>query len=54
MWLLLYVDDIFVISFRDVGIDKVVTQLKAHLDVKDLRRLHHFLGVSFKRNYTSA
>lgn len=51
---MLYVDDILVISSRDIGIDKVVTQLKAHLDVKDLGRLHHFLGVSFKRNSTSA
>lgn len=47
-------DDILLISSRDLGIDLVITQLRSHLDVKDLGHVHHFLGVSFKRDSTGA
>lgn len=49
VWIILYVDDIIMLGRADEELIAVVCELKNHLDVKDLGRLHHFLGVSLPR-----
>lgn len=43
----IYVDDIIVMGPERFAIDHVKNELMNHLEVKDLGRLHHFLGVTF-------
>ena len=50
VWLLLYVDDIVVIGSEEKDVSHVKTELKTHLDVKDLGTLRSFLGVLFVRD----
>ncbi|XP_071681771.1 uncharacterized mitochondrial protein AtMg00810-like [Lolium perenne] len=45
MYLLVYVDDIILVSSSQVAADALVRSLGADFAVKDLGRLHYFLGV---------
>ena len=47
VWLLVYVDDILIISPHISNIRKVKYDLSIHLDVKDMGQLRSFLGISF-------
>ena len=49
-WLLLYVDDILIISPSEEDIEITKKTLSSLLDVKDMGYLHHFLGVTFVRH----
>lgn len=54
VWLILCVDDVIMISFSKVSMDKTVKQLKQYLDIQDLGPLQHFLGISFRRDSNGA
>jgi histone deacetylase 1/2 len=45
VYLLVYVDDIIVISSSESATDHLVTALGADFAVKDLGKLHYFLGL---------
>jgi hypothetical protein len=45
MYLLIYVDDIIIISLVPTAIDELLQLLCLDFAVKDLRNLHYFLGV---------
>jgi hypothetical protein len=45
MYLLVYVDDIIVISSSESATARLVTELGADFAVKDLGKLHYFLGL---------
>jgi histone deacetylase 1/2 len=45
MYLLVYVDDIILVSSSQSAADALVRSLGADFAVKDLRKLHYFLGV---------
>jgi histone deacetylase 1/2 len=45
MYLLVYVVDIIVINSSESATGRLVTVLGANFDVKDLGRLHYFLGL---------
>ncbi|KAM3262177.1 hypothetical protein ACQJBY_052712 [Aegilops geniculata] len=45
MYLLVYVDDIIVVSSSDYAADRLVSALSADFAVKDLGQLHYFLGL---------
>ncbi|KAM3315319.1 hypothetical protein ACQJBY_033820 [Aegilops geniculata] len=45
MYLLVYVDDIILISSSDAAADRLVTALSDNFAVKDLGALHFFLGM---------
>lgn len=45
MYILIYVDDIIIISSSPSAIEKFLAQLRRHFAVKDLGALHYFLGI---------
>jgi histone deacetylase 1/2 len=45
MYLLVYVDDIILISSSESATTRLVTALSADFAVKDLGKLHYFLGL---------
>ena len=45
MYLLVYVDDIILVSSSDYAADRLVSTLSADFAVKDLGQLHYFLGL---------
>nr|XP_020183060.2 uncharacterized mitochondrial protein AtMg00810-like [Aegilops tauschii subsp. strangulata] len=45
MYLLVYVDDIILVSSSDAAADRLVTALSGDFAVKDLGALHYFLGL---------
>ncbi|KAK1612276.1 hypothetical protein QYE76_035949 [Lolium multiflorum] len=45
VYLLVYVDDIIVLSSTAVAIPKLISQLRSEFSVKDLGILHYFLGI---------
>jgi hypothetical protein len=45
IYLLVYVDDIIVVSSTATAIPKLISQLRADFSVKDLGILHYFLGI---------
>uniref|UniRef100_A0A2N9H7L1 Integrase catalytic domain-containing protein n=1 Tax=Fagus sylvatica TaxID=28930 RepID=A0A2N9H7L1_FAGSY len=49
-YLLLYVDDIVLTSNTPSYLDKLITQLSAVFDLKDLGSLHYFLGLQVTRS----
>lgn len=48
-WLLIYVDDILIITNDMAEMSRVKSLLQKSLDVVDMGELHYFLGVSFRR-----
>jgi histone deacetylase 1/2 len=48
LYLLVYVDDIIVVSSSTAAIDRLVHQLRGSFALKDLGKLHYFLGVEVK------
>ncbi|KAK1662393.1 hypothetical protein QYE76_050552 [Lolium multiflorum] len=50
MYLLVYVDDIILISSSDVVADRLVSALSGDFAVKDLGALHYFLGLEVSRS----
>jgi histone deacetylase 1/2 len=50
MYLLVYVDDIILISSSDTAIDRLWTALSGVFAVKDLGTLHYFLGLEVSRS----
>ncbi|XP_073358374.1 uncharacterized protein [Aegilops tauschii subsp. strangulata] len=50
MYLLVYVDDIILISSSDAAADRLVTALSDNFAVKDLGALHFFLGLEVSRS----
>nr|XP_020172266.1 uncharacterized mitochondrial protein AtMg00810-like [Aegilops tauschii subsp. strangulata] len=50
MYLLVYVDDIILISSSDTAADRLVTALSDNFAVKDLGALHFFLGLEVSRS----
>jgi hypothetical protein len=49
IYLLVYVDDIVVLSSSDSAIDLLVSGLRQEFAVKDLGHLHYFLGLEISR-----
>ena len=45
MYLLIYVDDIIVVSSTASAIPKLIAELRSEFSVKDLGVLHYFLGI---------
>ena len=45
MYILVYVDDIILVSSSAAATDRLVSSLGAEFAVKDLGRLHYFLGL---------
>ena len=45
MYILVYVDDIILVSSSVTAVDRLVSSLGADFAVKDLGRLHYFLGL---------
>jgi histone deacetylase 1/2 len=45
MFLLVYVDDIIVVSSSTSATDKLICEMRAEFAVKDLGNLHYFLGI---------
>ena len=54
VWLLLYVDDIIIISSSMESISAIKKKLKEQLDVKDMGPLKFFLGVAFEQDSQGA
>jgi histone deacetylase 1/2 len=53
IFVLIYVDDIIVISSSDHAISALLKDLNAHFAIKDLGDLHFFLGIEVKRTADS-
>ncbi|KAK1610362.1 hypothetical protein QYE76_034035 [Lolium multiflorum] len=51
IYLLVYVDDIIVLSSHSMAIDRLVLGLRQAFAVKDLGALHYFLGLEVARSY---
>jgi histone deacetylase 1/2 len=49
MYLLVYVDDIIVISSSSAAVDRLISSLCQQFTVKDLGDLHYFLGIEVSR-----
>jgi hypothetical protein len=45
MYMLVYVDDIIIMSLRPSATDKLISELTEDFGVKDLGKLHYFLGI---------
>jgi hypothetical protein len=45
MYLLIYVDDIIIVSFVPTAIDELLQLLSTNFAIKDLGKLHYFLGI---------
>jgi len=45
MYLLIYVDDIIIVSSVSTAIDELLQLLSTNFAVKDLEKLHYFLGI---------
>ena len=52
MYLLVYVDDIILVSSSDVAVGRLVTAFSEDFAVKDLGALHYFLGLEVSRSST--
>ena len=52
MYLLVYVDDIILISSSDATADRLVAALSGDFAIKDLGALHFFLGLEVSRSST--
>jgi histone deacetylase 1/2 len=50
MYLLVYVDDIILISSSDADVDRLLSALSGDFAVKDLGTLHYFLGLEVSRS----
>ena len=50
LWVLIYVDDILIMSQDDQEIEVVKSELASNFDVKDLGSLHYFLGVEYVKD----
>ncbi|CAM8949180.1 unnamed protein product [Rhodiola kirilowii] len=50
VYLLLYVDDILIMSNSKTEVDKIIRELKANFDMKDLGMAKRILGISVKRD----
>jgi histone deacetylase 1/2 len=50
MYLLVYVDDIIVVSFSPTANDALLKRLERDFAIKDLGDLHYFLGTEVKRS----
>ena len=50
MYLLVYVDDIILISSSDAAADRLISSLSGDFAVKDLGTLHYFLGLEVSRS----
>ena len=50
IYLLVYVDDIIVVSFSTTATDRLLVQLGSSFALKDLGELHYFLGIEVKRS----
>ena len=50
VWLILYVDDIIVISAKHDKLEQCKADLRRVFDVKCMRKLHYLLGISFYRD----
>ena len=50
MYLLVYVDDIILVSSSDAAADRLVSALSEEFDIKDLGALHFFLGLEVSRS----
>ena len=48
LYLLVYVDDIIVVSSSDTAIDRLIHQLRSSFALKDLGQLHYFLGIEVR------
>jgi hypothetical protein len=46
VYLLLYIDDIVLTAYSAALLQQTISLLKREFTMKDLRPLHHFLGVS--------
>jgi hypothetical protein len=49
VYLLVYVDDIIVVSSSAAATDRLIHQLRTPFALKDLGSLHYFLGVEVHR-----
>jgi hypothetical protein len=52
IYILIYLDDIIIISSSSLAIDKLLHQLRTAFAVKDLGRLNYFLGVEVHHTST--
>jgi histone deacetylase 1/2 len=52
MYLLLYVDDIILVSSSSTVVDALISALGADFAVKDLSQLHFFLGIEVAHRST--
>jgi hypothetical protein len=52
MYLLVYVDDIILVSSSSTAVDALISALGADFAIKDLGRLHFFLGIEVARQST--
>lgn len=50
VWILLYVDDLILMSPMESELTKVKREIEAQLDIRDLGTLRHFLGVTFQQH----
>ena len=50
MYLLVYVDDIILVSSSDTATDRLIAALGSDFAVKDLGQLHYFLGLEVSRS----
>jgi histone deacetylase 1/2 len=50
MYLLVYVDDIIVVSSSPTATDALLKRLERDFAIKDLGDLHYFLGTEVKRS----
>jgi histone deacetylase 1/2 len=48
LYLLVYVDDIIVVSSTSAAIDRLIHQLRSSFALKDLGQLHYFLGIEVR------
>lgn len=54
VWILLYVDDVILMSHCQERVMEIIDQISCRLDVKDLGPLHNFLGITFRRGLSGA
>jgi hypothetical protein len=52
IYILIYLDDIIIISSSSLAVDKLLHQLRTAFAVKDLGRLNYFLGVEVHHTST--
>lgn len=52
IYVLIYVDDIIIISSKSLLITEFISSLRSDFPVKDLGFLHYFLGIKVRRDST--